>query len=115
LVSLGQRQHAGYVGLRGHSPYADQAGGGFHATGADVLAVAGELQQVVHLGLGNEGAPALVTVDPLLGLETVQRLAHRPPRHAEALAELALRRHTRTCWQLADERDERVANGLMFG
>ena len=80
-----------------------------------MLAVAGELEQVVHLRLGYEGAPALVTVDPLLGLEAVERLAHRPPRHAEALAQLALRRHARTRWQLADERDERVANGLVLG
>jgi hypothetical protein len=69
---------------------------------------------VVHFRLGDEGAPALVTMDPLFGFEPVKSLAHRPPRHTEALAQLALGWHPRTGRELADERDERVANGLVL-
>jgi len=79
LVALGYTQYASYVGPRWGSANADQTGGRFHAPGAHVLAVAGELEQMVHFRLGDEGASALVTVDPLFGLEAVQRLAHSSP------------------------------------
>jgi hypothetical protein len=69
---------------------------------------------MVHFRLGDEGAPALVTVDPLFGFEPVKSLAHCPPRHTETLAQLALGWHACAGRQLADERDERVANGLVL-
>ncbi len=68
-------------------------------------------------GLGHKGALALVTMDPLLGLEAVEGLAHGPPGHAETLAQLALRGHARPGGQLADEayQSRRAEGGTWAG
>ena len=63
------------------------------ATRPDVLGVAGQLEGLLDLRLGDVGPAALPAVDALLGLEAVERLAHGRARDPEAVAELALGRH----------------------
>ena len=111
LVTLAQRHHGRHVGFGRRPRHADQPGGRCHATAPGELGMARQLQHLVYLRPGHEGALALVAVYALLDREAVQGLAHGPPGDPEPLAQLPLGRHVRPRRQLADQADKGVRRG----
>jgi hypothetical protein len=77
--------------------------------------VAHQLQALLNLGVGDEGALALATIDTLFDLELSEGLANGGARNGVGLAEFALRWHGRPGGETFDYDHQGVMDTLVFG